>query len=372
MKKILYINNFEAPYRVPFFNLLGEHYDLTLAFSETNEEQLGRDKKWFVNPERKYKVINLKCKKIFGKKICFDVKKMLGDYDLVFMDLYGSPTNMYAIHCLRKTKTPFVLSVDGMLHRENERTILKKIKKYLLAGPMAILSPSEYVDGCLKEYGVPNEKIYRYHFTSLTEADVKFAKELTMANKSEIRSQLNILEDKVVLSIGQFIYRKGFDVLLNAWKGLDNQAGLYIVGGTPTEEYLNLTKNLELRNVHFEGFKTKSELASYFAAADIFVLPTREDIWGLVINEAMAYGLPIITTDRCVAGLELVKDDVGYIVPVGDSNILRERILDIIENSEKQCLYGNNSLEKISDYTVENMVKPHIELFDNILNKKMG
>lgn len=52
-------------------------------------------------------------------------------------------------------------------------------------------------------------------------------------------------------------------------------------------------------------------------AADIFVHPTREDIWGLVVNEAMAKGLPVITTDRCVAGLELIKNEsVGRIVPV--------------------------------------------------------
>lgn len=68
------------------------------------------------------------------------------------------------------------------------------------------------------------------------------------------------------------------------------------------------TKENNLTQIHFEGFKTKEELAMYFKAADIFVHPTREDIWGLVINESMAYGLPVITTNKCVAGMELITN----------------------------------------------------------------
>ena len=58
----------------------------------------------------------------------------------------------------------------------------------------------------------------------------------------------------------------------------------------------------DLTNVHFVGFKTKEQLEDYYRAADLFVLPTREDIWGLVVAEAMAYGLGVITTNRCNAG----------------------------------------------------------------------
>ena len=54
-------------------------------------------------------------------------------------------------------------------------------------------------------------------------------------------------------------------------------------------------------------------------------MPTREDIWGLVINEAMAYGLPIITTDNCLAGLELIKNEEnGYIIPVNNTELLAQ------------------------------------------------
>ena len=94
-------------------------------------------------------------------------------------------------------------------------------------------------------------------------------------------------------------------------------------------------------------------------AVDVFVLPTREDIWGLVINEAMAYGLPIVTTDRCVAGVELVENGVnGYVVPVEDETALADSLKRVL--SGDTAAMGSASLEKIRGYTIENMAKAHV------------
>ena len=109
----------------------------------------------------------------------------------------------------------------------------------------------------------------------------------------------------------------------------------------------------------------KEELVRHYKAADLFVLPTREDIWGLVINEAMAYGLPVITTDRCVAGLELVEEGVnGYIIPVEDEKALAKRIEACFASDYRAM--GDKSLEKVRPYTIENMVKAHLNIFDEI------
>ena len=79
-----------------------------------------------------------------------------------------------------------------------------------------------------------------------------------------------------------------------------------------------------LKNINFLEFEKKEVLYKYYKAADLFILPTREDIWGLVINEAMAHGLPVITTKKCVAGMELVIKGVnGEIVEVEDFTEMR-------------------------------------------------
>ena len=168
----------------------------------------------------------------------------------------------------------------------------------------------------------------------------------------------------MILAIGQMIHRKGFDVLLKAAKDLAPEIGIYFVGGEAKAEYLQLKEELGLTNVHFLGFQKKERLAKFYKAADLFVLPTREDIWGLVINEAMACGLPVITTDKCVAGLELVKDGKnGYIVPVDDRDALVRRINGLLAEDYRKM--GENALETIRPYTIENMVKAHVEIFES-------
>ena len=179
-----------------------------------------------------------------------------------------------------------------------------------------------------------------------------------------LRQELGIKEKTCFLAIGQFIHRKGFDVLLKAAAELPKDAGIYLVGGEPTEEYIALRRDLGLENVHFLGFQNKETLVKYYKAADVFVLPTREDIWGLVVNEAMAYGLPVITTDRCVAGLELVEEGVtGYIVPVRDVQALAEKMNRIL--GDDLSAMGRAALEKVRPYTIENMAKVHADIFEN-------
>ena len=172
---------------------------------------------------------------------------------------------------------------------------------------------------------------------------------------------------KIAITVGQFIHRKGFDVLLNAWSKCDKEYELYIIGAAPTKEYLDIKEKLHMENVHFEGFKTKEELKCYYKAADLFVFPTREDIWGLVVNEAMAHGLPVITTDKCVAGLELIKDgENGYIVPVENPDELAMRINELLSDDWLQEKMAKNNLQKIRRYTVEDMAIEHIRTLENI------
>jgi glycosyltransferase involved in cell wall biosynthesis len=121
-------------------------------------------------------------------------------------------------------------------------------------------------------------------------------------------------------------------------------------------------KNFNLRNVHFISFKEKKELEEYYCASDIFVLPTREDIWGLVINEAMLYGLPIVTTNNCLAGKEMIIDfENGFVVPVEDVETLQCRINYLIDNDYLRNSIANKNILKIQNYTIENMTKVHVE-----------
>ena len=156
--------------------------------------------------------------------------------------------------------------------------------------------------------------------------------------------------------------RKGFDLLLEAAADFYEDVGFYFVGGEPTDEYISLAKGK--KNIHFIGFKSPDILKKYFLCADVFALPTREDIWGLVIGEAMASGLPIITTESCGAGLTLVKDGVnGYIIPVNDQKALTDRIRKALDSSAQM---GNESLSIIRPYSIEKMAEAHMKYLNSI------
>lgn len=156
------------------------------------------------------------------------------------------------------------------------------------------------------------------------------------------------------------LHWKGFDILLRVAMHLSDDYDIYIVGDEPTQDYLNIIHDNSIKNVHFVGFKTKEELKFYYMAADVFVLPTREDIWGLVINEAMAFGLPVITTDRCNAGLELIRNGInGYLIMSESEDELRKAIIKAAKETEN---LGKNALNIIRSYTIENMVDDHIRI----------
>jgi glycosyltransferase involved in cell wall biosynthesis len=218
-------------------------------------------------------------------------------------------------------------------------------------------------------YGAVRDRIVRYPFTSLYEKDL-LIEAPTQQRKAEIKKALGIKEEKMILLVGRFIFVKGYDVMLNACKNIDKNTAVYFVGGTPTQEYLQLKEELGLSHVYFVDFMSKQELESYYIASDLFVLPTRGDTWGLVINEAMAYGLPVITTHMCIAGLALVENNAnGFLVPVDDVEALTDRIHEILTHDELRDKMAHRSLEKIQRYTYENMAKRHIEILNNMNTK---
>lgn len=364
MKKVLFLTNYPSPYRVHFFDELGKYMDVTVLFSDPVEKIKHRNVSWFEEGEHGFRTVQLKPTLSYGRRcLCFDVLPWLKKkFDAIVVCGYSSPTAILAMAYLRLLRIPFYMEVDGGLIRQDNK-LKYLVKKSLVCLANQWLSTGVHTMKYLVHYGAKEEKVTHYPFSSLYEADI-LEEPVSLQEKEILRRELGISEKHMILAIGQMIHRKGFDVLLQAAKNLDPDTGIYFVGGEAKEEYIALTKELNLQNIHFLGFQKKDILAKYYKASDVFVLPTREDIWGLVINEALAYGLPTITTDRCVAGLELIEDGVnGYVVPVEDAEALSEKI-KVVLASDLEAM-GKAALEKVRPYTLENMAKIHAEIFES-------
>ncbi len=177
------------------------------------------------------------------------------------------------------------------------------------------------------------------------------------------KRRLGLDDETVLLYVGQFIHRKGLDLLIPAFETLcaaqkDRKFRLLLVGGKP-EQLQDLGIGRLPDRVRCVPFLTKQELSAYYAA-DLFVLPTWEDIWGLVVNEAMAFGLPVVTTDRCGAGLEMIEEGRnGFLIPTEDKAELAWAI-------ERGLLFRDpgQSHSVARHYTVEAMTNATARLFD--------
>lgn len=360
-KRVLYLTNIPSPYRVEFFNELTKYMDVTVAFELRNAKN--RDEAWQSGENYKFKAVFMKPLITRTESAyCPEVFKLLKEFknDVIVVGGYATPTGMAAILYLKAKKIPFYLNCDGGFV-SNDSLLKKKIKTFFIGSATYYLSTGVGADKYLMHYGAKKERIYHYSFSSLREEDIE--EEVKKRDeKVRLRNELGIFEKNMIVFVGGFIHRKGIDILLKACKDMEDTA-VVLVGGSDTSGYKEIISEKLKTHVYPVGFKNKGEIKKYYQAADLMVLPTREDIWGLVINEAMAQGLPVVTTNRCLAGLTLVKNgENGYIVPIEDVKATKDAIEKVLEGVNS-LEFGKKSLEKIRDYTIEKMAMEHRDIF---------
>ncbi|MBQ8594529.1 MAG: glycosyltransferase [Oscillospiraceae bacterium] len=362
--KVAFLTNIPSPYRVSFFNELGKYCELTVFFERSMSDE--RDKSWGNYEFKNFSGIILKGKNIStDKSFAPSIKKYLksNKFDHVVVCNSFTPTGIYAIFYMKKNNIDYCIEGDGAFVKK-ENFLKKLFKKSIIKGAKGYFSTSKTHDEYYLTYGAEKNLIFRYPFTSVMEENV-LDSPLDTEDKNKIKISLGINEERMILSVGQFVYRKGFDVLLKAVRNLDKSIGVYIIGGNPTSDMESFVCSHNLSNVHFLSFKKPEELRQYYKVADVFVLPTREDIWGLVVNEAMAVGTPVIATDKCVSGLEMIKNGLnGYIVPSENEVDLSNTINMLMDNNFKRM--SEESLETAKKYTIQNMARTHINILSKI------
>lgn len=358
-KKVLFLANIPSPYRVEFFDELGKYCDLTVLYEKNRAD----DREWKYVKKANYTSVFMKgIKTGADHALCFETLTYLKkDYDVIVVGGYSTPTGMLAIEYLKLKKIPFYLNCDGgFVRHEKKRNYV--IKKHFIKSATYWLSSGAETNKYLLHYGAVATRIFHYPFTSVREADV-LKESLPQEKKEALKKELGVEEEKMIVSVGQFIHRKGFDILIKTSAALGDNVGVYIIGGTPTDEYLQLLQEYQVRNVHFIKFCDATTLRKYYRAAECMAFPTREDIWGLVINEALANGLPVVSSDKCIAALELVRD-AGYIVPSDEVDALYLAIQKVINNIQLQEEMSENARKRAKDYTIENMARVHMEIFE--------
>lgn len=359
--KILWVTNLMSPYRNKFFEILGEENELTVYLEHKNVTY--RNDSWISNTSINFKLKYFRGIHIKNYFIPLGLDKILNEhYDHIVISNYSTLTGMLMIEKLKDKKRDFIIEVDGgFISKENK--FKKRLKTSLLGSATTWLSSGEKTDEYLTYYGAKEEKISHYPFTSLEHKDILL--ELpTIEEKNQLKKKLDIILGlKVVLFVGSFVKGKGVDSLLKCWKIFDENHILLLIGeGEEYNKYLNTIKQNGYKNVRIIPFLNKNDLFEYYRLSDLFVFPTHSDVWGLVINEAMASGLPVITTKNCLSGFELIKSN-GFLYEQENEVDLIKKMKIILNDDLLRKEAGEKSLKIIQNYSIENMAAVHNNIF---------
>lgn len=206
--------------------------------------------------------------------------------------------------------------------------------------------------------GTQNKLYYKY--MGLKDKQILFAPhaidDKRFLENSEINKSIVIPDNHVVfIYVGKFEYRKNLETLIQAKLALINfPCTLILAGNGPDEIKLKDLASTD-KNIHFMDFVNQATIPSVYKMADVFVLPSISESWGLGINEAMNCGLAIIASDKVGSAIDLIHNN-GYIFKNKDINDLSLKMKSLIEHRSLLGIFKETSKKNIKDWSLSTLI----------------
>lgn len=348
--KIIFIQPAYAHYRKDLFNKLHKNFDVLFIFLRGKSPYPSSDK-----ADLKWKSICLHSETnrywmFFLLKILL-VKK----YDTIVSSnavSLQSIISFFAAKFLRKGIVIWNIAwLDTYKHstRPKPYTMLRTIQeRYIVKkADSIVVSGSSSLKYHIR-IGIPPKKIF------IANQSVQGMDKITTSTIS--KDEIGIQETFVILYLSRIMYLKGLDILLKAFHLLEKKRGdtFLLIGGSGNYKIVceNLSKKLKIEKIKFVGDVPNEKIYDYFHISDVFVLPScikrgQTEAWGLVINEAISAGKPVITTDAVGAAEDLVRNgENGYVVKSNNVEEMYEALKKIIDG-------GKNEIEKMGRYSMK-------------------
>jgi len=207
----------------------------------------------------------------------------------------------------------------------------------------------------LLRWGVPDDRLF---FSPYCVDTTHFHQQSEEFDRNTTRARLGLTNGVFTfLFSGKLIPRKEPLLLLEAFERLsdrENMALIVLGDGPLKDRVVQRGRAILGPRFLFQGFVNQSHLGQYFLAADAFVLPSNFETWGLVVNEAMQFGLPVVVSHMVGCGRDLVPENrTGFVFPSGDSEALGDCLRKLAEDRQLARRMGRQSRQVISAYTVE-------------------
>jgi len=349
--RVALITNIPAPYRTPVFAKIAEILgnDFLAIFAARTE------------PNRSWKIEDLHFNHLFlqeniiAKSDGFnfihnniDVFKQLSSFNPDVVITTGfNPTHLYGWIYAKLHGLKHISMIDGTKSTEANLSLLHKvIRKIVYFTSHAFIAPSESTKQLFRSYEISESKIFK---SPLAINNVLFQNKKTFDERPYD-----------LMFSGQFTERKlpflFAEIAKNVAKDIKNIKVLILGDGPLKESFLGYLDQHKI-NYTYAGFIKQEELPLYYSKSKLFLFTTRWDPWGVVANEALASGTPVIVAPYAgVANDLIVENHNGHIVDT-KSDLWIKKTLDILQNSQEWARLSNNSVQSIQDYTFDNAAK---------------
>jgi glycosyltransferase involved in cell wall biosynthesis len=361
VRRIVIVTEIIAPYRIPVFNALArlDGIDLHVIFlAETDPTQ----RQWRVYKEDigfSYQILPNLRRRIHGQNVLLNwgVSKALNNAapDAILCGGYNYLASWASLRWAERRQIPFYLWVEStkMNIRSGDRWT-ETLKSQFMRRCTAFIVPGIAASDYVESYGVAKSKI----FVAPNAVDNHFFEQ----RSNSIRQRATFhrfdlgLPSRFFLFVGRLVHEKGIFDLLDAYRmlppELQRDVGLVYVGDGPTRATLQRRSKDVGGSVVLAGFAQRDRLVQFYALADALIFPTHADAWGLVVNEAMACGLPVVCSDAagCAADLVQAKTN-GYIVMSQDVSWLSTAMAQLALDNDLRLRMGKRSRELIRKFS---------------------
>lgn len=357
---ILFIQPAYAKYRQPLFDRLSQKFDTTFYFiaEPMTYFQDKKSSKRTTNQPGEQELRLSRVIRLVRGYLHLLVCLATDNYSVAVTSISDSPQTILSLLISRMRRKKCVLMIEEWFVPRKKSTITRFrliVKRLTMTNADAVVAIGTAQYNYVRNFGVPSRKVFMSNHCSL---------DFSMYKSENLKKKLNIDKGLVVLYLGRIIKNKALDILIRAFSKIEQKTNDFFLVACGDGDYRpyceNLVRKLKVGNIIFRGTVCGEEnIASYYRTADVFVLPSSLrgyekmycEGWGLVINEAMSMGKPVITTNAVGAAPDLVKNGInGYIVKNLDPDALYSALKKVLENKNLRETMGKNSRKIFDDF----------------------
>lgn len=284
-----------------------------------------------------------------------------GEWDVLHVDGWWPPLILASWFLSRPRKIPLCVQSDTQIPfaiSPVKKAIKRLVYPWLFKVPAMMLPGGSRQAAYFRHYGVPDERITIAQMTVDVDAIMRRAKEVS---REDIRKRYGIDAHAVVFAfVGRLEPHKGILTLIEAFREVANQyqqACLVVAGGGSLQTELETAAKTcgQMITTGRLGWEDAMDL---YATSDIAIVPSTFEPWGLVVNEAMASGLPVIATNRVGCVDDLVLDgNTGIVVPCDDVIALSTAMKRLLRDGAARKVMSDNSLALIQKWSIQQEAK---------------